>query len=76
MAQQRPSVTSSQEASPEARASAMRNIIGTLALSGLRPSEDVIRWMDDFVAGEMTADELEDAIKAKCASMHQPRASV
>ena len=54
----------------------MRNIIGTLALSGLRPSEDVIRWMDDFVAGEMTADELEDAIKAKCASMHQPRASV
>ena len=61
----KPPVILDQEAEPEARAAGMRQILGTAALEGASPSREVITWMEEFVRGEKTGDELEAAIRAK-----------
>jgi hypothetical protein len=55
---------SAQELDPKARAAGMAQVLGSLAMEGLTPSPDDQKLIDRYVAGEITADDMEAKLAA------------
>jgi hypothetical protein len=47
----------------EIRRPMIDDALGTLRLEGLKPSADVIAWVDQFVAGKITFEELDHELE-------------